>query len=46
MEILQARGPMDPAASVMLAVDQEVRGVLREGREPRTKGNAQAATVG
>ena len=45
MEILQARGPVDPAASVMLAMDQEVRGTLSEARGPRTKGEAQTTTV-
>ena len=37
---------MDLIASIMLPMGQEARGTLREGREPRTKGNAQAATVG
>ena len=46
MEILQARGPVDPAASVILATDQEVRGTLSEAREPRTKGKAQTTIVG
>ena len=46
MEILQARGPMNPIASVMLPMDQEARGTLREAREPRTRGRAQPVIVG
>ena len=46
MEILQARGSTDPIASVMPPMDQEVRGTLREAREPRTKGKAQPIIVG
>ena len=46
METRQARGLVNLIAGIMLPMDPEARGTLREGREPRTKGNAQAATVG